>query len=119
LRFHANENIESEVVAFLRAAGHDVAYAAELTPRAADHVILGIAAAESRIVLTADKDFGELCFRRRLPSAGVILLRVKAVSPSARIRVFDDLLRTHADRLPGRFTVVSERGVRMRALGPV
>jgi predicted nuclease of predicted toxin-antitoxin system len=116
LRLHANENIESEIVAFLRAAGHDVAYAAELMPRAPDESILRIAASEDRVVLTGDKDFGELCFRRRLPSAGVILVRVKAVSPAARIRLIDELLRTHADRLPGQFTVLSDAGVRMRRL---
>lgn len=117
MRFHANENIESEIVAFLRADGHDVAHAAELTPRAPDDLVLQIATRENRIVLTADKDFGELCFRRRQPSAGVILLRARDVSPAARIRMIADLLRTHGDRLVGHFTVVSERGVRARSLG--
>jgi predicted nuclease of predicted toxin-antitoxin system len=118
LRFHANENIESEVVEFLRAEGHDVVYAAEIMPRAKDEVVLQIATAEERIVVTGDKDFGELCFRRRAPSAGVVLVRAKHASAAARVRLIKDLLRTHVDRLPRHFTVVSERGVRVRPLQP-
>jgi predicted nuclease of predicted toxin-antitoxin system len=115
LRFHAN--IESEIVEFLRASGHDVAYSAELTPRAPDDLVLKLATAEDRIVLTAAKDFGELCFRRRLPSAGVVLLRARDVSPTARIRMVDDLLRTRAEAtILGHFTVLSESGVRTRSL---
>jgi predicted nuclease of predicted toxin-antitoxin system len=72
---------------------------------------LSIAFREQHILLTSDKDFGDLVFRHRLPHAGVILFRLGYVPIEARIaspqRVFDD----HAGRLD-QFIVVSHRGSR-------
>jgi hypothetical protein len=61
----------------LRAAGHDLAWAAEDCPSTADADVLAQAVRESRVLLTQDKDFGELAFRSGLPaSCGVVLFRV-------------------------------------------
>ena len=81
--FYANENIEGEVVAYLRSRGHDVRYGAEIAPREADEQVLERATEEGRILLTNDKDFGALCFKEGRPAAGVILIRCadqKAIS---------------------------------------
>ncbi len=80
MKLHANENIEAEAVAFLRSSGHDVTYAAEIQPRASDEEVLERATVQGRILITSDKDFGELCFRRALPSCGVILIRGRDLS---------------------------------------
>lgn len=114
MKLHVNENIEAEVVEYLRSSGHDVVWASEIAPRAADEDVLSAAEADGRVVVTGDKDFGELCFRRRLPSSGVILVRAKDMTAEGRIRLLRSLLATHAEAIPGSFTVVSERGVRIR-----
>lgn len=114
MKYHANENIESEVVLFLRTLGHDVSYAAEIQPRASDDEVLARATAEGRILITSDKDFGELCFLRGLPSYGVILLRGNDLTGEGRIRLLRQLFESHPLADPSSFTVVSDKGIRRR-----
>jgi predicted nuclease of predicted toxin-antitoxin system len=114
LKFHANENIEAEAVAFLRSSGHDVTYAAETQPRASDEEVLEHATVEGRILITSDKDFGELCFRRALPSCGVILLRGKDLSAEGRIRLLQRLLASDPPLKTAFFIVITDRGIRRR-----
>ena len=74
MRFLANENVTATVIRELRQRGHDVLSAKESMRSHKDEVILARAQAEERIVVTHDKDFGELAFRSQLPaSCGVIL----------------------------------------------
>lgn len=118
MKFHANENIEGEVVEFLRSLGHDVAYAAETQPRASDDEILASATAERRVLITHDKDFGELCFRKRQPASGVILIRSREQAAPARVRLLQELLSANPGPIEGAFTVLSERGIRRHPLPP-
>ena len=54
--------------------GHDVVTAAEIGPGTPDDVLLAQAAQEQRVLITADKDFGELVFVHRMPHAGIVRL---------------------------------------------
>lgn len=85
-------------------------------PGQSDRDILAAAAENARIVLTHDKDFGELAFRSRLPAAsGVILLRLSGATPDEdRQRVVNALL-SHDD-WPGHFSVIDDRRIPMRAM---
>lgn len=82
-------------------------------PGADDETILQRAVSEDRILITCDKDFGELVFRDNLPHRGIILLRVANQEPANLIAALDRLLHGYADQMAGRFTVVTEAGVRM------
>ncbi len=83
MRLLADENLPHEVVAALRRGGHDVAWVREQMPGSSDQRLLEKAQAEQRIVLTFDKDFGELAFHRGLPATcGVILFRIPTRSPA-------------------------------------
>lgn len=78
LRILANENLPGDAVEALRRDGHDVVWARTHAPGRSDEAMLAQAQAEGRIVITFDKDFGELAFRWGLPaSSGVILFRAK------------------------------------------
>src|SRR5438105_15702585 len=94
MRLLADENFPRFAVDELRAAGHDVLWVRTDSPGAEDEVILGWAQAESRIVVTFDKDFGKLAFRFGLPATcGVILFRLATTSPqiaTARVRAAID-----------------------------
>ena len=114
MRFHANENIEVEVVEFLRGLGHDVTYAAEIEPRASDEQVLDRATAERRILITSDRDFGELCFLRGRPGHGVILLRGSDLTAQGRIRMLRQVLECNRELDAGVFIVVSDKGIRRR-----
>ncbi len=81
-RFLANENVPGEVVVAARQAGHDMAWIVELSPGAGDDAVLATALAEGRVLVTFDKDFGEMAFRQGKPATcGVILLRPRLRSP--------------------------------------
>jgi predicted nuclease of predicted toxin-antitoxin system len=76
VRWLADECVAGVIVARLRATGHDVAYTAEISPAASDTHAIAYAHRESRLLLTEDKDFGELVFRWNWPVPGLVLLRI-------------------------------------------
>ncbi len=80
MKFLADANIEKEIVNSMRGMNIDVKWMLEDKPDAADEDIISIASLENRILVTNDKDFGELVFRQQLLSSGVILLRNKGIS---------------------------------------
>jgi predicted nuclease of predicted toxin-antitoxin system len=87
----------------------------EVMPQAVDREILVRAAGEDRILITNDKDFGELVFRSGQVHHGVLLLRLRDESAANRVRVVRSVLEKYADRLTGNFVVATERGVRIRS----
>ncbi len=64
----ANENFPEAAVAALRARGHDVAWVRTEAPGRSDREVLEWAQRENQILITFDKDFGELAFHSRLPA---------------------------------------------------
>jgi predicted nuclease of predicted toxin-antitoxin system len=82
VRIFANENFPVPLIRELRQRGHDVTSVKELMRGAEDRAVLARAQEESRLVVTFDKDFGELAYRFGLPaSSGVILFRLSGSSP--------------------------------------
>lgn len=115
MRLLANEKLPRAAVEALRALGHDVLWIAENCPSVRDEHVLDLAVRESRLLLTHDKDFGELAFRRGLPAtSGVVLLRVAPV-PSLVTELAKKALSEHAD-FRGKFVVVEEGRIRERPL---
>jgi predicted nuclease of predicted toxin-antitoxin system len=74
--------VAAALVAQLRAKGHDVSYVAELAPSQPDAGVIALAQQETRLLLTEDKDFGELVCRRSRSVPGLVLIRIDpATSP--------------------------------------
>jgi len=117
MRFLANENVPGAVIEALRAAGNDVAWIRVEAPGSSDPEVLARAARENRILLTFDKDFGELARTSRLPpQCGVILLRVPMPRPDGVGQQLTDLIMARND-WAGHFSVIEPGRVRMRRLG--
>ena len=114
MRFVVDESTGIAVIEYLRSQDHDVLAVAETMPRAADVDILSRATREGRILVTNDKDFGELVYRRAQAHHGVVLLRLRDETPANRVRVIKTVLELYAGRLEGRVTIATERGVRIR-----
>jgi len=116
MRLVANENVAASVVDELRKRGHDVLAVKESMRGAADPVILARAQADVRIVLTHDKDFGELAFRYGLPATGgIILLRLSGADPASDHRRAVEAIESRSD-WPGHFAVVADDRIRIRPL---
>jgi len=115
MRLLANENIPGDVVTALQQAGHDVAWVRADAPGSPDTQVISRAQAEGRLLLTFDKDFGELVFRSRWRVSGVILLRISAPSASHVARVAVATLDSRTD-WEGYFSVIEDRRIRMTPL---
>jgi predicted nuclease of predicted toxin-antitoxin system len=115
MRLLANENFPRVAVEVLRSLGHDVLWVAENCPSVRDEYVLDLAVRESRVLLTQDKDFGELAFRRGLPAtSGIVLLRLLPI-PSLVAEFARKALGEHSD-FRGKFVVVEEGRIRERPL---
>ena len=117
MRILADENFPGAAVAALEAAGHDIVWVRIAAPGATDADVLATAAAEGRVLLTFDKDFGELAALSVLPSScGVILCRLPPPRSAPAGRRF--ALRIGArDDWAGHFSVLEPGRVRMRPFG--
>ncbi len=115
MNFTADECCEVPVVEGLRVDGHDVAYIREIAVGADDRTVLQLALAQKRVLITEDKDFGELVVRLGLPAYGILLIRMKPSDSNAKLTRLREVIRLHADRLAGSFVVVDELKVRFRS----
>ena len=116
MRFLANENVAGDAVLALREKGHDVVWIRTDMPGSNDEDILTRAVAEERILITFDKDFGELAFHAHLPAkCCVILFRISTPSSSFVSNVVIAAIESRSD-WAGHFTVVEEHRIRMRLL---
>lgn len=116
MRLLVDENMSTSVIAGLRALGHDVVSAKEEMAGWGDDVILARAQTESRVVVTQDKDFGELAFRIGLPaSCGVILFRLTGDDPDNDLPRILEVVSGRSD-WSGLFTVATDRRIRTRPL---
>lgn len=116
MRFLADENFPGSAVRALRVAGHDVAWVRVDAPGSPDRDVLHRAMSEARVLVTFDKDFGELAWRAGLPSdCGVVLFRLPMPLPDEVDRIITGVLISRDD-WKGHFSVVETGRVRMRAL---
>lgn len=117
MRFLVDECCAPEIAAALRRQGHDVAYVAEDFPSLKDRDVLAWAAREKRIIVTEDKDFGELTVRRELPSAGVVLIRIEGDDKALRIAKLLEAVAAFGENLYSSLTIVRAGAARIRTLG--
>ena len=112
----ADESIGKSIVDELRQDGHSVLYIAEFAPSIDDETVLQQANQNRALLLTEDKDFGELVFRQGLVHMGVVLIRLSGLSLSAKVTGVSTVLANHEDELLEAFTVISPGRVRIRQI---
>ena len=87
---------------------------AEIGRGAPDAAVLDRAKAEGAVLLTADKDFGELVYRQGRASGGVVLVRLAGLTPERKAAIVASLLRERAAELAGNFTVIAPSAAKIR-----
>jgi len=115
VRFVADESVDGPIVRGLRTAGHEVTYVAELAPGIEDEAVLALARERDAVLVTADKDFGELVFARNLPHAGVILIRLHGLESADKVNRVVASVADKLENLLRVFTVVDAQDTRRRA----
>lgn len=110
----ADESVDRPIVERLRQDGHNVAYVAELSPTISDDEVLLQTNDNGAVLLTADKDFGELVFRQNRVHSGVVLIRLLGISAVQKAEIVAEALRLRAEEVVSAFTVISPGIVRIR-----
>ena len=116
MKFLADESIEKPVVDWLRGQDFDVRYITEITPSINDEEVIRLANNEGRILITNDKDFGELVFHQSKIILGVLLIRATNERSSNKVRLVREVLEKARNKLAGYFVVVNEAGIRMKKI---
>lgn len=114
LKFLVDVGVSKKVEHWLSDSGYDVKAVRAIDPKLPDHTILQIAAHENRIVVTMDKDFGEMIYRAGQTHAGVLLLRLDEATSNEKVRVVAEIIQNHADKLAGKFSVYQSGRLRIR-----
>jgi predicted nuclease of predicted toxin-antitoxin system len=116
MKLLANENFPADAVVAPRAAGNDVGWIRADSPGVADPVVLARAVSEGRVLVTFDKDFGDLAFHAGLPTGcGIILFRLRAGTSAELAEKIVFALSQRSD-WEGHFAVVEPGKVRLRPL---
>lgn len=116
--FVADESVAGPILARLRADGHVVESVRESSPGILDPAVLQRATSNGQLLLTEDKDFGELVYRDHATHLGVVLVRLDGLSRRAKCDIVSAAFRDHGPEFAGSFTVISARGVRIRKPTP-
>lgn len=116
MKFLADAHVSVEMVAMIRGLGHDRLDAAAIPPRMPDADVLRMAAGEGRILVTADKDFGELVFALGIACPGVVLIRVALADEADRVARVRSVWPAVLSRLPGSFVTITASSVRARPM---
>ncbi len=114
MKILADESVDNKIVLRLRNDGHDVGYVAEMSPGIMDEEVLVLASDENTLLLTADKDFGELIFRQGYVKRGIVLYRLAGLSSQEKAEIVSSAIAEHADKLLSAFSVITEKAVRIR-----
>lgn len=116
MKFLVDECCAVQLVDALRNAGHDVCYVLEDMPGATDTQVLKKSYREKRILLTEDKDFGELTYRLKKEVTAIVLLRFSVAKQDLIWPQLDKLISMKGADLLGKFVVVDEEKFRVRPL---
>ncbi|MBX3347810.1 MAG: DUF5615 family PIN-like protein [Nitrospira sp.] len=117
MRFLADESCDFSVVRALRAAEHDVLAVTELLSGSDDAVVMDVAFREHRILLTEDKDFGQLVYAYSQQSNGVILIRYPSRARKTLAEAVVTLVSRLAADLSRSFIVLTPGRVRIGGRG--
>lgn len=114
LTFLMDESVDRQIVEGVRNAGYQALYIAEMQPGLSDTEVLSLARKDNSILVTADKDFGDLVFRQKLDARGVILLRLAGLNSMKKTDVAVSAINSHAEELKHSFTVIGHSTIRIR-----
>ena len=116
MKFLIDESVEKPIVDWLRNQKYDVMYVAESSSGITDEEVIKLANCESRILITNDKDFGELIFRQSRITQGILLIRASNEESLNKLRLVKEVLEKAKNKLEGNFIVVNETGIRIRKI---
>jgi len=113
--FLADECVDQPIVERLRGDEYDVVWVAEMTPGISDDDVLADGNERGALLLTTDKDFGELVYRQQKVTSGVVLIRLAGLSIDAKAEIVSQTLAEHLEDMVGNFCVIAPGSLRVRS----
>jgi len=114
LKFLVDIGVSKKVEKWLQEKGYDVKSVRDINPRAKDSEVLHLAVAENRMVITMDKDFGELVYNSGKAHSGVLILRLEDANGAQKIMTLQKILSEHADKMENKFCVFQHGRLRIK-----
>jgi predicted nuclease of predicted toxin-antitoxin system len=116
MKFLADENLEYSLISFLRERNIDVVAVRDVMKGASDLKIIEYAFENNLLIITSDKDFGELTFRLKRPNHGIILLRFSEDNSIEKANILWAALKKLNKEAINKFVVVEKNSIRVRSL---
>ena len=116
MKILADESVDMPVYEYLKQAGFSIEHISFVHSGIADVDVLGLAYSQKRILLTVDKDFGELAFRNKRPSYGIVLYRLSGLTNLQKANIVLRVFTERPTELHSNFTVISKKQVRIKKL---
>ena len=114
--FLADESLDRQIVDRLRDDGHTVLYVADMDPGISDETVLSLANEKEAVLLTADRDFGEMIFRQKKISKGIILVRLAGLTPTSKANNVSSAIEKHLEEVQNAFAVITPSAIRIRKI---
>ena len=114
MKFVADENVDLPIIVRLRTDGYEVHAVIEESAGVSDDQVLKEANKQGVVLLTADKDFGELVYRDNRYNCGIVLIRLAGLSNYEKAEIVASVIRDHTGELENAFTVISHHNLRIR-----
>ena len=115
LKFLLDVNVGQAIEEVFTEKKYDIKCVNKLDPTISDIEILKIALSEKRIIVTLDKDFGELIFNSGHPHAGVLFLRIEDATILERKKIITYILDNFYSQLQNNFCIYKKGNFRIRS----
>lgn len=116
IRLMIDVNLGIGIEDYLKSQGYDVVTVRSINPSMDDEEICRLAKNESRIILTLDKDFGDLVYKNRLKHSGILILRLDDWSLKNKIDILQWILHQHGENLQDSFSIYQKGNLRIRKI---
>lgn len=116
VHFLIDESVDIKIVSELREMGFSALSIYESNSGISDEEVLEIANENGSILITEDKDFGELVYRLNLSNHGIVLLRILNLSRQEKIELAIRVIKKHNHKFSNAFTVIDASKIRIRKL---
>ena len=114
LKFLVDIGVGKKAEKWLNENGYDSKPVRGINPKAKDSEILKMAISETRMVITMDKDFGELVFNSKADHAGVLILRLEGAMADEKVEIIKKILRSYSDKMYKKFCVFQDGRLRIK-----
>jgi len=116
LRFLVDVGVGKGIEKYLLEEGYDTKAVRDIDPRMEDEEIIRVAVAENRMVVTMDKDFGELVYHSSMRHCGVMLLRLEDAPGPEKLQVFKYIIKNYSSRIKDSFCVFQNNRLRIKKI---